>query len=133
MNDNGKKSVMEVESNPMKMKRISLLAITLITLAAPVTSFATANAATFAVGYTNAHDISPNNFTVKKGEKARLEINPTDTATGCMSEIMIPGLWDKPQPLVKGKKIVIEFTPQKSGAYKITCAMGVVRGAVNVR
>lgn len=133
MNGNGKKGVMEVESNPMKMKRISLLAITLITLAAPVTSFATANAATFAVGYTKAHDISPNNFTVKKGEKVRIEINPTDTATGCMSEIMVPGLWDRQQPLVKGKKVVMEFTPQKPGAYKITCAMGVVRGVINVR
>ena len=50
-----------------------------------------------------------------------------------MSEIMIPGLWDKPQPLVQGKKIVMEFTPKKPGAYNITCAMGVVRGVINVR
>ncbi len=115
------------------MKRITLLAITLITLASPAASFATAITETFAVGYTKAHDIEPKSFTVKKGEKVRLEINPTDTATGCMSDIMIPGLWDKPLPLVKGKKIVMEFTPQKPGAYKITCAMGVVRGVINVR
>ena len=117
----------------MKMKKITLLALTLVMLASPASSFAIAAAESFSVGYTKAHDISPSTFTVKKGEKVHLEINPSDTATGCMSDIMIPGLWDKPQPLVKGKKIVMEFTPQKSGAYKITCAMGVQRGVINVR
>ncbi len=107
--------------------------IALVTLAAPPSSFALAGAENFSVGYTKAHDITPNTFTVKTGEKVHIEINPSDTATGCMSEIMIPGLWDKPQPLVKGKKNVMEFTPHKPGAYKITCAMGVQRGVVNVR
>ncbi|MEI7825135.1 MAG: cupredoxin domain-containing protein [Chlorobiaceae bacterium] len=115
------------------MKRIPLLMIALMTLAAPTSSFAVAGAESFSVGYTKAHDIAPSTFTVKKGEKVHIEINPSDTATGCMSEIMIPGLWDKPQPLVKGKKIVMEFTPQKTGAYKITCAMGVQRGVINVQ
>jgi len=117
----------------MNMKRIPLFTIALMTLAAPAFSFAVASAESFSVGYTKAHDIAPNSFTVKKGEKVHIEINPSDTATGCMNEIMIPGLWDKPQPLVKGKKIVMEFTPQKPGAYKITCAMGVPRGVINVR
>ena len=76
-------------------------------IASPASSFAIAAAESFSVGYTKAHDITPNSFTVKKGEKVHLEINPTDTATGCMSDIMIPGLWDKPQPLVKGKKILM--------------------------
>ena len=31
------------------------------------------------------------------------------------------------------EKNVMEFTPHKPGAYKITCAMGVQRGVVNVR
>ena len=115
------------------MKAITILAETLLTLAVPSSSFAVADAGSFSVGYTKAHDIAPSTFTVKKGEKVHIEINPADTATGCMSEIMIPGLWDKPQPLVKGKKIVMEFTPQKSGTYKITCAMGVQRGVINVQ
>ncbi len=115
------------------MKRITLPGIMLLALASPASSFAIAAAESFSVGYSKAHDIAPNSFTVKKGEKIHLEINPSDTATGCMSDIMIPGLWDKPQPLVKGKKIVMEFTPQKSGAYKITCGMGVQRGVINVR
>ena len=115
------------------MKRMLILAATLLAFAAPMTSFATAGARTYAINYTKATDIAPNSFTVNRGEKVRLEVNPTDTASGCMSEIMVPGLWDKPQPLVKGKKIVMEFTPQKPGAYKITCAMGVPRGVINVR
>jgi plastocyanin domain-containing protein len=122
-----------IKRKPMKMKIIGLLTITLISLAAPATSFAIAGSKTVTINYTKEHDIAPNTFTVRKGEKVHMEINPSDTATGCMSEIMIPGLWDKPQPLVKGKKIIMEFTPQKPGAYKITCAMGVVRGVINVR
>ena len=117
----------------MKKNRIPLLTIALIALAAPASSFAIAGTGSLSADYTTAHDISPNTFTVKTGEKVRLEINPTDTASGCMSDIMIPGLWEKPQPLIKGKKVVMEFTPQKPGAYKITCAMGVPRGVINVR
>jgi plastocyanin domain-containing protein len=115
------------------MKRITLLATTLLTLAAPMTSFASAGEKTFTINYTKARDIAPNSFTVNRGEKVRLEVNPTETGAGCMSSIMVPGLYDKPQPLVKGKKLVMEFTPQKPGAYKITCAMGVPRGVINVR
>lgn len=115
------------------MKQITMLAATLLIFAAPITSFAAPEAKTFTLNYTKAKDIAPNSFTVNTGERVRLEVNPTDTASGCMSEIMVPGLWNKPQPLVKGKKLVMEFTPQKPGAYKITCAMGVPRGVINVR
>lgn len=115
------------------MKRITMLTATLLTFAAPITSSAAPGTQTFTLNYTKAKDIAPNSFTVNTGERVRLEVNPTDTASGCMSEIMVPGLWNKPQPLVKGKKLVMEFTPQKPGAYKITCAMGVPRGVINVR
>ena len=115
------------------MKRITVLAAALLSLSAPVFSVAVIVAKTFTVGYTKANDISQNSFTVKTGEKVRLEVNPTETGSGCMSSIMVPGLWNKPQPLVKGKKIIMEFTPQKTGAYKITCAMGLPRGVINVR
>lgn len=104
-----------------------------MTLAAPATMFAAEGEKTFSINYTKSKDIAPNSFTVKAGEKVRLEINPTDTASGCMSDIMIPGLVEKPQPLVKGKMVVMEFTPQKTGTYKITCAMGVQRGVLHVR
>lgn len=62
----------------------------------------------------------------------RLEIQVNDTGSGCMGTIMIPGLYDKAIPLVKGQNIIMQFTPTKMGKYPITCAMGVPRGAINV-
>ena len=115
------------------MKRITILLFWLLTLATPEISLAADAAKTFTLGYTRSKDIVPNTFTVKSGEKVRLEIIPSESGAGCMSSIMVPGLWEKPQPLIKGKKIVMEFTPQKPGAYKITCAMGVQRGVINVQ
>ncbi len=105
----------------------------LMTLAVPAATIAAEGTKSFLLDYTKSKDIAPSSFTVKAGEKVRLEINPIDTASGCMSDIMIPGLVEKPQPLVKGKKVVMEFTPQKPGTYKITCAMGVQRGVIHVR
>ena len=114
------------------LKMVTIVATTLFSLAAPPFSFSSAVAKTFTVNYTKATDITPKAFTVKTGEKVRLEVNASETGSGCMSSIMVPGLWNQAQPLVKGKKIVMEFTPQKPGAYKITCAMGVPRGVINV-
>jgi plastocyanin domain-containing protein len=131
------------------MKKSTLIIIALITITAPSASFAADQSSkisaskavapqnnsvkTFTILYSNTKKIAPNTFTVKTGEKVRLEINPLDTASGCMNTIMVPGLWDKPEPLIKGKKIVMEFTPKQSGSYKITCAMGVTSGVINVK
>ena len=115
------------------MKKIIVVTATLLSLSAQVPSVAAIAVKNFTVGYTKANDISQKSFAVKTGEKVRLEVNPTETGSGCMSSIMVPGLWNKPQPLVKGKKIVMEFTPQKPGTYKKTCAMGLQRGVINVR
>jgi len=82
--------------------------------------------------YTYSKDIAPNTFTVKKGQPVRFEINVQDNGSGCMSTIMIPGLWDTAELLKKGQTIVMEFTPQKIGDYEITCAMGVPRGLIKV-
>jgi len=49
-----------------------------------------------------------------------------------MGSIYIPELTDNPQMLNKGQTIVFEFTPEKSGNYPITCAMGVPRGTITV-
>ena len=131
------------------MKNITLSIIALFALASPSASFAadpgstgnTGKAAasqnsgvkTFTVLYSNAKNMAPNTFTVKTGERVRLEVHPLDTATGCMNTIMVPGLWDKPEPIIKGKKIILEFTPTRPGSYKITCAMGVNRGVIVVK
>ena len=83
--------------------------------------------------YTTANDVSPSSFNIRKGENIRFVVDSRDNGSGCMSTIMIPGLWDKPERLVKGEKIVMEFTPLHTGTYRITCAMGVPRGVVHVR
>lgn len=82
--------------------------------------------------YTLNGDIAPNNFTVKAGQPVRMEIEVKESGSGCMSTIMVPSLADDPQPLIQGKNIVFNFTPQKTGSFPITCAMGVPRGAIQV-
>ncbi|NTW52570.1 MAG: hypothetical protein HGB22_08280 [Chlorobiaceae bacterium] len=89
--------------------------------------------ATITTVYTRAGDINPKSFTVSVGQKVRFEVNSQDTGSGCMKEIMIQGLWNKPEPLVKGRPVVMEFVPQKAGTYRITCAMGVNRGTIIVK
>jgi len=82
--------------------------------------------------YTYGKDIAPNTFTVKKGQPVRFEVEVQDNGFGCMSTIMVPGLWNTAELLKKGQTIVMEFTPQKTGDYEITCAMGVPRGLIKV-
>ncbi len=82
--------------------------------------------------YTYNQDIVPNTFTVKKGQPVRLEIEVKEDGQGCMSTILIPGLYDRVIPLLAGKNIVMEFTPYSTGSFPITCAMGVVRGTIKV-
>ncbi|MBI5220276.1 MAG: sulfite exporter TauE/SafE family protein [Candidatus Liptonbacteria bacterium] len=82
--------------------------------------------------YSYSQDILPNSFTVKANTPVRLEIDARDQGSGCMSTVMIPGLYDQPQFLEKGKLAVLEFTPIRAGDYPITCAMGVRRGSIRV-
>jgi len=82
--------------------------------------------------YSQLTDITPNSFTLKVSQPVRIEITANDDGSGCMSTVMIPNLYNKPQPLIKGQKIIMEFTPDKVGTYQITCAMGVPRGTINV-
>src|SRR3989338_1748942 len=82
--------------------------------------------------YTQNTDISPNAFEVKAGKAVRMEIDVRDNGSGCMATIAVPGLADNPQFLKKGETIVFEFTPEKTGEYPITCAMGVPRGIIKV-
>ncbi|MCW1949232.1 MAG: sulfite exporter TauE/SafE family protein [Candidatus Shapirobacteria bacterium] len=80
-----------------------------------------------------AFGLSPYQITVNKGEKVRLEIEVKESQYGCMSTILLPGMFAKPQTLTKGKTLVMEFTPNKVGIYKFVCAMGVPhKGEINV-
>ena len=76
------------------------------------------------VKYTN-FGLSPSEITVKKGEKTRLEIEVLVNEYGCMSTILLQDLYEKPQTLTKGKTLVMEFTPTKTGSYQFVCAMDV--------
>lgn len=82
--------------------------------------------------YSEGTDIVPNTFKVKAGEPVEMVINVHDDAYGCMGSIMVEGLYEKPQLLRKGRTIIMNFTPSKPGDYQITCAMGVVRGSIEV-
>jgi len=82
--------------------------------------------------FTQANDIQPNNITVKAGIPVRLEVDPKEDATGCMSTIMIPGFYNTPQLIRAGQPIVMEFTPTKAGDYLITCAMNVPHAYLKV-
>jgi len=82
--------------------------------------------------YTLSQDIVPNRFQVKKGIPVKFEINVKENGQGCMSTVMVPGLYNSAQYLQGGKKMVLAFTPDKAGEYEITCAMGVPRGVITV-
>ena len=77
-------------------------------------------------------DISPTVFRVNVNKPLRFEINASEDGSGCMSSIMIPGMYNEYKFIKKGLN-VLNFTPTKVGSYPITCAMGVKRGALIVQ
>lgn len=77
--------------------------------------------------------LATSRFDIRQGEKVRFIIDAKDNGAGCMNAIMVPGLWNRAEYLVKGKPVVLEFTPSKPGAYQITCAMGMPWGVINVK
>lgn len=84
----------------------------------------------FKTTYTTQADIQPNTFTVKVGDRVRLEVYVQDEGRGCMSSILIPGLVNTAQHLAQGQTIIMEFTAERAGRYLITCAMNVPRGKI---
>lgn len=82
--------------------------------------------------YTLDGDINPKSFTLKSHTAYKFIVNSKDDGQGCMSTIMIPGLFNKPLVLEKDKQQILSFTTQGSGSYKITCAMGINRGSIKV-
>ncbi|MFA5776359.1 MAG: sulfite exporter TauE/SafE family protein [Patescibacteria group bacterium] len=82
--------------------------------------------------YSVDKDIQPNNFTVKANMPVRFEIDVKDDGYGCMGSVALPGLAQDYYPFQKGQKAIFNFTPTKTGTYKITCAMGVPRGTITV-
>lgn len=99
----------------------------------PTTSAQNGNTQVITTDYTYAEDIQPNTFSVQRGKPVRFEVRAKENGYGCMSTIMIPGLFETPQLLKKGKTIVMKFIPTTPGTYDITCAMGVPRGVLQVQ
>ena len=82
--------------------------------------------------YRLREDITPSSFTVKAGSTYTLLVDAKETGQGCMSTIMIPGLVDRPQFLVKNQTNKLTFAATRPGTYQITCAMGVPRGTLTI-
>ncbi len=82
--------------------------------------------------YTLKQDIIPASFTLKSRTSYKLVVDSKDDGEGCMSTIMIPGLFETPLLLEKGKKQILSFETKGPGTYKITCAMGIPRGTITV-
>lgn len=77
----------------------------------------------------NTKDISPNTFNVQVGKSYVLQVDAKGDGDGCMSTIMIPGVYDEPL-LIKQGIDNLPFKVDKAGSYDITCAMGIVRGTI---
>lgn|SRR3990167_1142918 len=79
--------------------------------------------------FTLAGDIVPSTFNVQAGKPYILEVDAKEDGQGCMSTIMIPGIYKTPLLIKKGK-IQLPFTINQPGKYTITCAMGIRRGTI---
>jgi uncharacterized protein len=89
----------------------------------------TAEGDILATTFTVASDITPNKFNVKVGQPYILEVDAKEDGQGCMSTIMIPGVYKNPLLITKGKN-QLPFTIDSPGTYQITCAMGIPRGTI---
>jgi heme/copper-type cytochrome/quinol oxidase subunit 2 len=89
----------------------------------------TAEGDILATTFTVASDITPNKFNVKVGQPYILEVDAKEDGQGCMSTIMIPGVYKDPLLIKKGMN-QLPFTINSPGTYQITCAMGIPRGTI---
>lgn len=99
---------------------------------APVAAAQEGSSQVIKATYSVSEDVKPTKFTVKAGKPVQFDILAKENGQGCMGSIMIPGLDNTPQGFEKGKTTTLKFTPEKSGSYTITCAMGVPRGTIIV-
>ena len=77
----------------------------------------------------SSQDISPNTFDVEVGKSYVLSVEARGDGQGCMSTIMIPGVYNTPMLITEGM-LTLPFKIDKAGKYNITCAMGIVRGTI---
>lgn len=82
--------------------------------------------------YTLASGMVPDRFTIRAGQSYTLEVKALEDGVGCMSTVVIPGLNNDVQYLLKNKTNVLPFKVTRPGTYQITCAMGVPHGTIKV-
>ncbi|NTU53935.1 MAG: hypothetical protein HGA97_09615 [Chlorobiaceae bacterium] len=104
-----------------------------LTPSASATSGATAKTGRIIRTASSGGALASSRFELRSGEKVRFIIDAKDNGSGCMNAVMVPGLWNHAEYLVKGKPVVLEFTPSRPGVYPITCAMGMPWGVINVK
>jgi hypothetical protein len=83
--------------------------------------------------YDTSAILTPKEFTVNVGKPVRFEILAKEDGEGCMGSVIIPGLENEPQFFQKDQTVTFEFTPQRTGKFRITCAMGLQAGIINVK
>lgn len=81
--------------------------------------------------FTVDSDIVPSTFSVQAGKNYVLHVEAKEDGQGCMSTIMIPGVYKNPLLITKGD-VRLPFRIDEPGTYKITCAMGIPRGTITV-
>ena len=81
--------------------------------------------------YTQLDDVSPNEFTVKKGQPVKWVIAMNQSPTGCMHNVVISSI-GVTQPMNSSGETVVEFTPTEKGDLWVTCSMGIHRATIHV-
>lgn len=73
----------------------------------------------------------PGSLKLKRGIPAKITFQRTTTRT-CGTEIVIPAYGiNKPLPL--NEKVLVSFTPTKTGEYGFTCGMDMMRGKLIIQ
>lgn len=109
---------------------------TLMGFAWPVTELASSSVASVvgeeqvvAMAVTSAGVYEPSVLRVRQGVPVRWEIT-RDAWVGCASTLVLPAFGVN-QSLQEGEN-VISFTPTRTGSFRFSCAMGMVRGTLVV-
>jgi plastocyanin domain-containing protein len=117
----------------MKTVRLALLAAASLALAAPsarAAEKAPARPARTVELTLGDAGLAPAEVKVAKGEPVHLGITRKTDHT-CMTEVVIQEVGVK-QALPLGKTVYVDFTPTKSGSFRVLCGMGMEFGKLVV-
>ncbi|HJQ20152.1 MAG TPA: cupredoxin domain-containing protein [Gemmatimonadaceae bacterium] len=73
---------------------------------------------------------SPAVVRLKRGVPARLVFDRQDTSS-CSEEVVLPDFGIR-RFLPTGEKTAVEFTPEQTGDFDITCGMSMLHGSIHV-